>query len=366
MKLHALLAVATYLVLSTLLVAHQEQKPPLEEQPTPVETPALTQPLSAESAPLPIRLPTGQQVRLVLKTDLSSEHAKVGDVVEFEVVRSVKADGLVVIPAGTQAQAVVIEAKPHARKGVPGSLAIAFREVHVVNGDVARLTGDEQRKGADKKAEIDNNIGATIFQTFGFGAPLTPLFLLQRGEGVHLTPGTQLTAFVADDLTLERTEVERLQPKHSPDTATVYLFHGFEPTCGSVRLPFDFTQKGVVRIEVPPGQYWFHTGTTFGMMRAVAFGLTFGAADSLLETSGKKILKRRLSEFSSLDAKGGETYYLLAAFEPHQRQRFHEIEATEAEKLLEDAAAPYYIVREYSPKLVERLKDQPKAKRSKQ
>ena len=63
---------------------------------------------SEPDTPDAIHLRAGQQVSFVLKTRLSSEHNKVGDVVDLEVVRAVKVDGLVVIAAGTQAQAEVV------------------------------------------------------------------------------------------------------------------------------------------------------------------------------------------------------------------------------------------------------------------
>jgi hypothetical protein len=320
-----------------------------------------------------IHLRAGQPVSFVLKTRLSSEHNKVGDMVDLEVVRAVKVDGLVVIAAGTQAQAEVVVQKPHRRKGVAGTLAIGFHDIRVVTGGVAQLAGKEQRKGANKRDEIDANMGGLIFQSFGLGAPVAPLFLLQRGESVQLEPGTQLTAFVANDVKLERPIVEKQQPVPSPELATIYLFHGWHPTCGSLGLPFDNTgiQRGLVRLEVAPGRYWFHTGVSISLMRGLyagtVAGLTFGAAMPSLG-SVTKVLKRPIPEFSVLDAQAGQTYYMLASYDARfKKQQFHVIDATEGEKLLvEPDGGPYYIVRNVPPEMMELLRAHPEDKSKKQ
>jgi hypothetical protein len=323
------------------------------------------------SSPDEIHLRTGQQIGFVVKTRLSSEHAKVGDVVELEVARPLMVDGLVIIAAGTQAQGEVVVARPRRRKSAAGTLAIAFRDIRTVNGDIVQLAGKEERSGADKKDEIGANIGGAIVQTLGAGAVFAPLFLLQRGESVQLDPGTRLSAFVSRDLALERALIEMHQPARSSELATVYVFHGWHPTCGSMELPFDELQKGVVRLELPPGSYWFHTGAYMGAMRGIfagtVTGLTFGAAAPSEVSPIRKVLGRPTSEFTALDAKGGQTYYLTRKDNNHSavKQEFKLMDAAEGEKLLAESDAPYYIVRDISPDKLDQLKAQPLGKNSK-
>jgi hypothetical protein len=331
------LSVAVTFVLFVGVLGAQTQK----EQ-TPVRKEAGAAPMSTSepsalprgqpSSPDAIHLRAGQQIGFLLKTRLSSEHAKAGDVVD--------------------------------------SLAIAFRDIRTVNGDIVQLAGKEERSGADKKDEIAANIGGAIVQTLGAGAVFAPLFLLQRGETVQLDPGTRLSAFVGRDLTLERALIEMHQPVPSTELATVYVFHGWHPTCGSIELPFDELQKGLVKLELPPGNYWFHTGAYMGVVRGIfagtVAGLTWGAATPSEISPMKKVLSRPTSEFTALDAKGGHTYYLIRADNDHSavKQELKLMDAAEGEKLLAGADAPYYILRDISPDMLDQLQARPLGKNS--
>lgn len=327
------------------------------------QTPAIP---AAESAS--IRLPAGNRLDLVLKTKVSSEQAKVGDVVEFEVVRPLKAEGLVAIAQDTIATAKVVIAEPRHRKGLGGKLAIAFDSVQLVSGDRVSLSGQEQRIGANTRQDINGAMGEWTLRTFGFGAPIAPLFLLWKGGRAMVEPGTRLSAYTGSDLELDRRVLERHQPVQAQDRAIVYLIGGWHTTCGSQALPYDDYQKSVVRVDLPPGQYWFHNGASLGFFRAVmtgaVAGFTMGAATPS-PFSVRKVLKRPLREFAILEVLGGRTYYLRASPAAGTLGLLQQLETSEGEKLVTENEGPYYRLRELSPEVLRNLTARPEAAPSK-
>jgi hypothetical protein len=364
--LHAALAVGV------LNAQKQKEQAPVPREADASATSTAAEPTTPGSQPLSsdvIHLPIGQRIEFALKTLVSSEHAKVGDVVELEVARPLVVDGLVIIAAGTQAQAEVVAARPRRRRGMAGTLAIAFTDVRAVSGEVVQLTGKFERSGKDNTEQVINDMAGAIL--LGVTMPLAPIALLQRGGQMQLEPGTELSAPVGKDLTLERSVIEKHQPVPSTELATVYVFHGWHPTCGSIELPFDDLQKGVVKLELPPGSYWFHTGAKAGVARGIfagtTIGLTFGAAHPAI-VSMKGVLRRPLIEFTSLDAKVGQTYYLIDAYNGQSavKREFKLANAGEGEKLLADSGMPFYIVRDISPEMIDQLRAQPSGKNSKQ
>jgi len=314
-----------------------------------------------------VRLPVGQRLDLVLKTKISSDNSKVGDVVELEVIRPVEVDGLVAIARDTVATAKVVIAEPRRRKGVGGRLAIAFDSVQLVSGEQVTLSGEEQRFGNNKRQEINADMAGWTMQTFGFGAPLAPLFLLQKGGRAMVESGTRLSAYIGSDLVVERSVLERYQPVQAQDVAVVYVIGGWHTTCGSQALPFGYYLKGVVRIDLPPGQYWFHNGASLGFFRAVitgaVAGFTMGAATPS-PFSVRKVLKRPLREFVLLEVLAGHTYY-LRAWGATVNAGLQQLEPIEGEKLLKDDEGPYYRVSEVSPEMLRNLAGRPEVAPSK-
>ena len=313
-----------------------------------------------------MRLPAGQRLELVLKTNLSSERSKVGDLVQFEVVLPVKVAGLIAIPQDTIATATVVIAEPRHRKGVGGKLAIAFDSVQLVSGERVTLRGKEERVGRDKRDEINADMGEWTLQTFGFGAPIAPLFLLRKGATAMVEAGTRLSAYTGNDLQLERRALELHQPVPVQERAVVYVIGGWHTTCGSQALPYDIYQKGIVRVDLPPGQYWFHNGASTGFFRGVmagtVTGFTFGAV-APSPVSVTNVLKRPLREFTTLNVLGGATYYLRAAL-VDRPSKLLQIEPFEGEKLLTENEGPYYRLGDLSPAILQNLVARPEIETS--
>src|SRR3954465_15754941 len=82
-------------------------------------TPPPVQP-SAAIPPPPHTLLDGTPVKLRLSQSISSEEAKVGQEVPFEVMEEIKVDDIVVLPKGATAIANVTEAEHKKRMGRAG------------------------------------------------------------------------------------------------------------------------------------------------------------------------------------------------------------------------------------------------------
>lgn len=247
------------------------------------------------AAPARLVLKDGERVILRNTKRLSSEDAKPGATVEFRVAKPVKVNDHIVIPEGAIATGKVIAAQPKQRRGRGGKLVIGIDEVQLVTGDTIKLRARDQRKAG---GEMVSNMAAATVYTYGLAAPLLPLFLSQHGDEMVVVPYTRFEAFAEGDHTLSPEALEKAQAALASreDVGVVYVYRtakdvksdpGSVVTCGEA-LVGTFTGNNFARIELPPGQYWFHTGTT----------------------PGKVMKKSKPDSFVQLNLRGGETYYL--------------------------------------------------------
>ena len=310
-----------------------------------------------------LTLLAGQPVVMSVTAGTTSERAKPGDVVRLEVIQAVRADDLVAIREGAEVEAVVQSVRRRGHRGAPGMLELAFREVRTLTGERVPLAGVAKRQGDDKRNQNDRDVSEAVFQTFGFGAPLAPIILMQKGGSARLDPGLRIIAALGEPVVLDRDQLARSQPAAASTVATIFLLHGWHPTCGSVRLPFDDYLKSTVRLEVPPGKYWFHAGATGSLWRGIGAGMvggfTFGAA--MPQPVSLKVLRRPVSEFTALDAKAGHTYYLLAIEDPKiaVHWRVTAVDSAKGAEMVTTSDAPYYILRDFTPEALNQLQSAP-------
>jgi hypothetical protein len=98
-------------------------------------------------------LPNQTAVHLKLGRQLSSETAKVGEEVNFEVAEPVVVHGRTVIDKGAPAAGAVTEAEPKGRMGKAGKLNVSVSSVQLANGEKLALrsfginTSSEQKSG---------------------------------------------------------------------------------------------------------------------------------------------------------------------------------------------------------------------------
>lgn len=327
--------------------------------------------------PAPVVLRAGEPVELVAAKGTTSERAKLGDKITFEVRKPVKIGDLVVVPEHTAATATVTDVKARGHKGAPGSMTVSFDAANLVTGSPVGLQGAQARQGADKRAQVSNDAGSMVFETLGFGLPIVPVVLLQKGGSVRIERGMRMRASIAQDVSIDRAFVEQHQPRPRNDLAIVYLIGGWHATCGGMPLPFDLWTypAGVVRLELPPATYWFHTGATIsfggGLKTAVIGGFSYGLAmpDPV---SMRKVLQRPKEEFLPLSVEGGKTYFLRAKDEGPRVDRHHRrwqcesggtclhlLDAEEGEKVVDGMDGFYYRMTNLADDVLRTLQSEP-------
>ncbi len=172
----------------------------------PAGTPAVAPSPAAAAAPaVGFLLEDGTPVHLVLSENLSSADAVTGQTVEFEVVDDVIVNGFVVIPHGATAWATVTDAEHKRRMGRAGKLDLNIDKVRLADGEKAMLRAVKDAKGGGHTGAMVGAMVATSLVIW----PAAPLFLLMHGKDVTIPKGTNISAFVQGDLTLDESKFQR-------------------------------------------------------------------------------------------------------------------------------------------------------------
>jgi hypothetical protein len=150
-------------------------------------------------------LEDGTPVHLVLSENLSSADAVTGQTVEFEVVDDVIVNGFVVIPHGATAWATVTDAEHKKRMGRAGKLDLNVDKVRLADGEKAMLRAVKDVKGGGHTGAMVGAMVATSLVVW----PAAPLFLLMHGKDVTIPKGTNVSAFVQGDITLDESKFQR-------------------------------------------------------------------------------------------------------------------------------------------------------------
>jgi hypothetical protein len=184
---------ALVLALSCSLLGSQQP-----QSPGPSET-TLSKQTSAATPPAPHTLLDGTPVKLRLSQSISSEDAKVGQEVPFEVMEEVKVDDLVVLAKGATAIANITEAEHKKRMGRAGKLNMAISYARLSDKEKVALRAVKEAKGGGHVGAMTGAIVATSIVFF----PAAPLFLFMHGKDITIPQGTEINAFVDGDMHLD-------------------------------------------------------------------------------------------------------------------------------------------------------------------
>jgi hypothetical protein len=120
-------------------------------------------------------LKTGTMVGLELINEVTSD-MKAGQTVDFRVTNDVKADGVVVIPAGSVAKGQIISASKNQLLGIQGDVTVQVKSVNAIDGTKVALSSSSFTSEGNNK--IVTAIVLTVLCFFGF--------LLKGGDGLFL------------------------------------------------------------------------------------------------------------------------------------------------------------------------------------
>src|SRR5271167_1851722 len=140
--------------------------------------------------PATLTIPDGTPIQLQLAENVSSTHARVGDSLDFIVVRDVNVGGFTVIPAGSLATGSVTGVKGRRVLGIGGSVALKLDSVELANGEQVGLRADLVVKGRSRTRLMALAMAATAL----IFLPATPIFLLTRGHESTALKSTEITA----------------------------------------------------------------------------------------------------------------------------------------------------------------------------
>jgi len=159
---------------------------PATRERTPYDAPAAPTEVAppAPSSTSEFTLRNGTPIHLKLGKTISSATAHVGDVVDLQVVEEVTVNGLVVIPRGAAATALVTEAEPKKRLGHGGKLGFNINSVRLKDEEKAAVRSYQESNGSNSSA----------------GAILP----LASGKDVVFMEGTDFTAYVDGDMKLKK------------------------------------------------------------------------------------------------------------------------------------------------------------------
>ena len=144
-------------------------------------------------------LEDGTAVTLRLGRSLSSADAHAGDRVDFEVAEEVSVNRIVVIPKDSRASGTVITAHKKRRMGRAGKLDVTIDSVQLVDGEKATLRAVKESQGGSHTGIMAGGMVATSLIVW----PAAPVFLLMHGKDVTIPKGTEVTAYISGDVTLD-------------------------------------------------------------------------------------------------------------------------------------------------------------------
>ncbi len=246
------------LVVCPLLAAQQpqpapaptdQQSPPAGQATGPAAQSAPTQP------PSPNTLLDGTPVKLRISQTLSSEEAKTGQEVPFEVLEDINVTGVTVIKKGDSAFGTVTNAVPKRMMGRAGKLDISINYVRLVDQEKVALRATKESKGHGSGVGMGVGIGVTAVLFF----PAAPLFLLMHGKDVTIPQGTEITAFVEGDTRLDMARfvvappAAVAQPALAP--AQVSLAIESTPPGADIEIDGAFVGNTPSTIPVAPGSH---------------------------------------------------------------------------------------------------------------
>jgi PEGA domain-containing protein len=169
-----------------------------QTQPSTQTSPSPPSPQTPKAA-LGFGLEDGTPVKLRITRTISSADAKSGERVDFEVLEDVKSGETIIIPRGGLALATITEAQPKRRMARGGKLNVNIDYVRLASGEKAALRAVKEISGGGPTGAMTGAIVATSIVFF----PAAPFFLFIKGKDITIPKGTEITAYINGDVSLD-------------------------------------------------------------------------------------------------------------------------------------------------------------------
>jgi len=124
--------------------------------------------------------------------------------VDFEVMEDVKVNNILVAPRGGLAWATITDAEPKRRMGRGGKLDVNIDSLRLKDGEKIPLRAVKETKGGGHTGAMTGAMVGTALVFF----PAAPLFLFMHGKDINIPEGTEITAYVAGNIPLDRAKFD--------------------------------------------------------------------------------------------------------------------------------------------------------------
>ena len=164
-------------------------------QPAAATAPAPASTAAPAEAATEVKVPDGTEIEIELQNNASGQELKVGDLVDFAVVRPVIVGGVTVFEKGASARARITTAKKAGRWGKAGKLEWAMQDIQAADGNrvPSRFT---QRALGDSKG---GTVAVAAVATTVLLGPLGLLWGLKKGKPAIIPAGNRYSVFVHGD-----------------------------------------------------------------------------------------------------------------------------------------------------------------------
>lgn len=151
-----------------------------------------------------VTIPDGTEVEIQLKSNASGEELKVGDIVDFVVVKPLQVNGLTIFEKEATARARITTAKRAGHWGKAGKLEWAMQDVMAADGNriPARFT---KRQVGDSKG---GTVAVAAVATTVLLGPVGLLWGLKKGKPAIIPAGNRYSVFVSGDTKVKGKHME--------------------------------------------------------------------------------------------------------------------------------------------------------------
>lgn len=236
-------------------------------------------------SPLGFGLEDGTPVKLRLSRTISSADAHVDDKIDFEVLEDIKIGEVLVIPKGGIAWGTVTEAEAKRRMARGGKLNVNIDAVRLFSGEKAALRAVKEVKGSGHTGAMTGGIVATGIVFF----PAAPFFLFMHGKDITIPKGTEITAYINGDMTLDPKNFEAKPTSEIPSTPAIQ-----DPDIKQAQNKPSAEASAISIKSVPDGAEITVDGKYVGSTPST-LQLTSGDHTISIEKSGFKVWQRTIS-----------------------------------------------------------------------
>jgi hypothetical protein len=160
---------------------------------------------SVDATGVEVKIADGTQLEVELASNVSSNTAKEGDIVDFTVVSPVIVNGLTIIEKGAPAKARIAVVKKAGYWGKAGRVGWAMQDVLAADGTRVPLRMESKLTGDSKGGTVATGVVVTSIVFF----PAAPFWGFKKGKNAVYPAGKRFPAFVHGDVTVKGKPVEK-------------------------------------------------------------------------------------------------------------------------------------------------------------